>query len=131
MSKPPSPSSEPPKEDSPKSPSNQLSPPSHYIPLNDPYLEVILRETQEDNQTQPPPPHSPNSTRGLISQEINHLQNLSNLITFKNLFGSLTTISITTTHEPHFHLRPSQLSWCLLSLFSLQPKSIPILERIS
>ncbi|GJR14160.1 hypothetical protein Tco_0796812 [Tanacetum coccineum] len=39
MSKPPSPSSEPPKEDSPKSPSNQLSPPSHYIPLNDPYLE--------------------------------------------------------------------------------------------
>ncbi|GKB85821.1 hypothetical protein Tco_0958093, partial [Tanacetum coccineum] len=41
MAKPPSPSNEPPKEDSLKASSKRLSPLSHSIPLIDPYLEVV------------------------------------------------------------------------------------------
>ncbi|GJY63603.1 hypothetical protein Tco_0465063 [Tanacetum coccineum] len=78
--KPPSLSNEPPNDASPKSPSHQLSSPSHSTQLIDPYLEVVFEATQDDNQPLHPQSQTPNLTRGLIAQEINHLHDLSNLI---------------------------------------------------
>ncbi|GJS71311.1 hypothetical protein Tco_0704152 [Tanacetum coccineum] len=80
MSKPPYPCNEPPKEDFPKAPSNQPSPQCHSPPLINPYIEVTLQATQDDNQTLPPPPQSPNTNRGLHAQEIDHSHDLSNLL---------------------------------------------------
>ncbi|GJY60476.1 hypothetical protein Tco_0461133 [Tanacetum coccineum] len=55
-SKPPSPSNEPPKDASLKAPPRLLSSPSHSTQPVDPYLNVVLEVTQDDNQTQPPQP---------------------------------------------------------------------------
>ncbi|GJR92951.1 hypothetical protein Tco_0265125 [Tanacetum coccineum] len=78
--KPPSPTNEYPKEDSPKAPSHQPSPQCHSPPLIDPYLEVVLEATQDNNQTQPTSSQSSNTTKGLLSQDIDHLYDLSNLL---------------------------------------------------
>nr|GEY52041.1 hypothetical protein [Tanacetum cinerariifolium] len=49
MHKPSSPCNEPSKKDSSKALSNQPSPQCHSPPLIDPYIEIALQATQEDN----------------------------------------------------------------------------------
>ncbi|GJY34104.1 hypothetical protein Tco_0418573 [Tanacetum coccineum] len=78
MPKPPSPCNEPPKENYPIAPSNQVSPSPHSpLPLN-PYVVVALQATHNTIPTPPPPPPSP--TREQLVDEINQLQDLSNLL---------------------------------------------------
>nr|GEX12890.1 copia protein [Tanacetum cinerariifolium] len=78
MPKPPSPYNELSKESSPIAPSNQASPQPHSPPLIDPYVNVVLQANQNRNETQPQLPHSP--TRVMLVDEINQLQDLSNLL---------------------------------------------------
>ncbi|GKC15150.1 hypothetical protein Tco_1011932 [Tanacetum coccineum] len=78
MPKPPSPCNEPPKENSPISSLNQVSPsPNSPLPL-DPYIVVALKTTHNTIPTPPPPPPSP--TRERLVDKINQLQDLSNLL---------------------------------------------------
>ncbi|GJW72835.1 hypothetical protein Tco_0132205 [Tanacetum coccineum] len=78
MPKPPSHCNEPPKENSPIAPSNQVLPSPHSPPLLDPYVVVALQATHNTIPTPPPPPLSP--TRERLIDEINQLQDLSNLL---------------------------------------------------
>ncbi|GKC65102.1 hypothetical protein Tco_1097700 [Tanacetum coccineum] len=103
MAKPPSPCNELSKESSLITPSNQASPQPHtptlinpYVnvvlqanqnrnetqphspPLIDPYVNVVLQANQNRNETQPQLPPSP--TREMLVDEINQLQDLSNLL---------------------------------------------------
>ncbi|GJW25784.1 hypothetical protein Tco_0039595 [Tanacetum coccineum] len=83
ISKPPSPCNEPQNEDSPIAHSNQLSPQPQSPPPIDPYIASILQPQsppppQGNNQTQPQPPPSPCTE--MLVDEINQLQELSNLL---------------------------------------------------
>nr|GEV53025.1 hypothetical protein [Tanacetum cinerariifolium] len=76
MPKPSSPCNVPSKESSPIAPANQTSLQPQSPPLIDPY--VVLQENQNRNETQPQLPPSP--TREMLVDEINQLQDLSNLL---------------------------------------------------
>nr|GEU39928.1 hypothetical protein [Tanacetum cinerariifolium] len=81
--KPPSPCNEPQNKDSPIAHSNQLLPQPHSLSLIDPYIASILQllsppPPQGDNQTQPQPP--PSLSREMRVDEINQLQDFSNLL---------------------------------------------------
>ncbi|GKD25932.1 hypothetical protein Tco_1232146 [Tanacetum coccineum] len=91
MSKPLSSCKEPSKENSLIASSNQASLPPHLPPQLDPYVDVVLQANQDTNLTPPPP--SP--TRERLVDEINQLQDLSNLLAMH-----LTTPS--TPYSPHF-----------------------------
>ncbi|GJY95241.1 hypothetical protein Tco_0511602 [Tanacetum coccineum] len=78
MSKPPSPCNQSPNENFSIAPSNQASIPPHSPPLLDSYVDVILEANQDTNPTPPPPPPSP--TRERLIDDINQLQDLSNLL---------------------------------------------------
>nr|GEU40703.1 hypothetical protein [Tanacetum cinerariifolium] len=69
LPKPPPPFSEPPKENSPIAPLNQVSPSPHSPPSLDPYVVVALQATYKTILIPPPPPPSP--TRERIMDEIN------------------------------------------------------------
>ncbi|GJV23724.1 hypothetical protein Tco_1376419 [Tanacetum coccineum] len=78
-----SPCNEPKNEDSPLAHSNQSSPQPYSPPLIDPYSASILQPQsppphQGDNQTQPQPHPSP--SREMLVDEINQLQDHSNLL---------------------------------------------------
>ncbi|GJY11686.1 hypothetical protein Tco_0380995 [Tanacetum coccineum] len=78
MPKPPSPCNAPLKENSPIATSNHASPQPHSPPIIDPYVDVVLQANQNHNETQPQIPPSP--TREMLIDDINQLQDLSNLL---------------------------------------------------
>ncbi|GJT77622.1 hypothetical protein Tco_1044347 [Tanacetum coccineum] len=78
MSKPPSPCNQSPNENFSIAPSNQASIPPHSPPLLDSYVDVVLEANQDTNPTPPPPLPSP--TRERLIDDINQLQDLSNLL---------------------------------------------------
>ncbi|GJV97912.1 hypothetical protein Tco_1549489 [Tanacetum coccineum] len=78
MPKSPSPCNELSKESSPIAPSKQASPQPYPPPLIDPYVDVVLQANQNHNQTQSQPHPSP--TREMLIDDINQLQDLSNLL---------------------------------------------------
>ncbi|GKE99031.1 hypothetical protein Tco_0022382, partial [Tanacetum coccineum] len=78
MPKPPSPCNAPSKENSPIATSNHASPQPHSPLIIDPYVDVVLQANQNHNETQPQIPPSP--TREMLIDDINKLQDLSNLL---------------------------------------------------
>ncbi|GKE56424.1 hypothetical protein Tco_1495609 [Tanacetum coccineum] len=98
MPKPPSPCNELSKESSPIAPSNQASPQPHSPPLIDPYVDVVLQANQNHNETQPQLPPSP--TRDMVIDEINQLQDLSNLLAM-HLLNHTTNPTPSTPLLPH------------------------------
>nr|GEV93399.1 hypothetical protein [Tanacetum cinerariifolium] len=78
MPKPPSPHNTPSKENSSIAPLNQASPQHHSPPPIDPYVDVVLQAYQNHNKTQFQPPPSP--TKEMLIDNINQLQDLSNLL---------------------------------------------------
>ncbi|GKB98860.1 hypothetical protein Tco_0984997 [Tanacetum coccineum] len=78
MSKPPSSHNTPSKENSSKTPSIQASPQPYSPPIIDPYVDVVLQANQNHNETQPQLPPSP--TGEMLIDDINQLEDLSNLL---------------------------------------------------
>ncbi|GJW87412.1 retrovirus-related pol polyprotein from transposon TNT 1-94 [Tanacetum coccineum] len=76
--RPPSPCNELSKESFPIAPFNHASPQPHSTPLIDPYVDVVLQANQKHNETQPQLPPSP--TGEMLIDDINQLQDLSNLL---------------------------------------------------
>ncbi|GJZ39558.1 phospholipase-like protein [Tanacetum coccineum] len=98
MPKPPSSCNELSKEISPIASSNQVSPQPHLPPLIDPYVNVVLQANQNRNETQPQLPPSPN--RDMLVDEINQLQDLSNLLAM-HLSNHTTNPTPSTPILPH------------------------------
>ncbi|GJY57790.1 hypothetical protein Tco_0457682 [Tanacetum coccineum] len=98
MPKPPSPHNTPSKENSSIAPSNQASPQPHSPPIIDPYVDVILQANQNHNETQPQLPPSP--TREMLIDDINQLQDLSNLLAM-HLSNHTTNPTPSTPILPH------------------------------
>ncbi|GJW86656.1 phospholipase-like protein [Tanacetum coccineum] len=78
MPKPPFPCNAPSKENSLIATSNHASPQPHSPPIIDPYVDVVLLANQKHNKTQPQLP--PSLTREMLIDDINQLQDLSNLL---------------------------------------------------
>ncbi|GKC79531.1 hypothetical protein Tco_1130305 [Tanacetum coccineum] len=98
MPKPPSPYNKLLKKSSPISPSKQTLPQPHSPLLIDPYVNVVLQANQNRNETQPQLPPSP--TRDMLVDEINQLQDLSNLLAM-HLSNHTTNPTPSTPNLPH------------------------------
>ncbi|GJR06127.1 hypothetical protein Tco_0529111 [Tanacetum coccineum] len=98
MTKPPSPCNKLSKESSPIALSNHASPQPHSPPLIDPYVDVVLQTNQNHNKTQPQLPPSP--TREILMDDINQLQDLSNLLAM-HLSNHTTNPTPSTPILPH------------------------------
>ncbi|GJX84080.1 hypothetical protein Tco_0333561 [Tanacetum coccineum] len=96
MPKSPSPCNAPSKENSPMPTSNHDSPQPHSPPIIDPYVDVVLQANENHNETQPPP--SP--TREMLIDDINKLQDLSNLLAI-HLSNHTTNPTPSTPILPH------------------------------
>ncbi|GJV30819.1 hypothetical protein Tco_1391219 [Tanacetum coccineum] len=91
MPKPRYPLNEPSQENPPTTQTNHDSLQSHSLPLAPP-------SPQSDNQTQPPPPPSP--SREMLIDDINQLQDLSNLLSM-HLSQRNTPSSLYSPNLPH------------------------------
>ncbi|GJY62344.1 hypothetical protein Tco_0463001 [Tanacetum coccineum] len=98
MPKPPSQYNKLLKESSPISPSKQTLPQPHSPLLIDHYVNVVLQANQNRNKTQPQLPPSP--TRDMLVDEINQLQDLSNLLAM-HLSNHTTNPTPSTPILPH------------------------------
>ncbi|GJW45319.1 hypothetical protein Tco_0074118 [Tanacetum coccineum] len=98
MSKLPYPHNTPLKENSSITPSIQASPQPHSPPIIDPYVDVVLQADQNHNETQRQLPPSP--TREILLDDINQLQDLSNLLAM-HLSNHTTNLTPSTPILPH------------------------------
>ncbi|GJZ27981.1 hypothetical protein Tco_0572628 [Tanacetum coccineum] len=98
MHKLPSPCNELSKESSPLAPSNHALPQPHSPPLIHPYVGVVLQANQNHNKTQPQLPPSPN--REMLIDDINQLQDLSNLLAM-HVSNHTTNLTSSTPILPH------------------------------
>nr|GEW46574.1 hypothetical protein [Tanacetum cinerariifolium] len=96
MPKPPSPCNASSKENSPIETSNHASPQPHSPPIIDPYVDVVLQENKNHNETQPQLP----PTREVLIEDINKLQDLSNLLAI-HLSNHTTNPRPSTPILPH------------------------------